>query len=77
MKALKNCKWEVVITTESSDTNYWKATTKSITGFTDEHDGTPLKEYWGKVFSNRKSAINNWKKFAELNGITNYKIVDV
>ena len=69
MKAIKDCKWKVEIAT-----------------FT-KYDGT--KEYWwvfqgepigidgyleSETFPTKQGATNNFKKFAKLNGITNYTI---
>lgn len=78
MKALKDCKWNVTVETYYDDRQMfsWKAETKSNIGITDEDDVTPIRVLWGKNYVHRVDSINNWKKFAKLNGITNYKIVE-
>lgn len=65
MKALKDCKWLVVIQWDGTF-HYWKARTKDYT----------VNIFFSKAFKISKSALKNWEKFAELNGITNYKIME-
>lgn len=72
MKAIKDCKWNVTIETfyDSDMLHCWKAETKSDIGLTTEDEVEPIKTLWGRVYKRRQQAIDNWKKFAQLNGIT-------
>lgn len=67
MKALKDCKWEVKIIDDFNE-YYWCATTK-------DNNGTSSIDFYGNDCEREERAINHWRKFAELNGITNYKIL--
>jgi hypothetical protein len=68
MKALKDCQYEIEIF-EIIDCYCFRA--KSLVG-------AGIVNYtWGrKNYKYKKCAINNWKKFAKLNGITKYKIIE-
>lgn len=65
MKPISECKWEVKIR-EMSEC-YFVAYTKTACGLEDVG-------LYGKDYKTPQGAINNWKKFAELNGIKNYEI---
>lgn len=66
MKAIKDCKWEVTFW-GGEDGCYWYAETKDDSNLEDNLESN-------KQFETHRKAINNFKKFAKLNGITNYKI---
>ena len=70
MKAIKDCEWTVAIRDYLSNRKpryYFSAETFDNNGLL-----FSFKSRNDYVF--RKGAVKNWKKFAELNGITNYKI---
>jgi len=69
MKALKDCEWKVRISDNYDGRYYWIADTKNESGIEDGY--FPSIDYKSKT-----AAKEAWKKFAELNGITNYKIED-
>ena len=73
MKALKDCKWEVEIEIDSM--KYLEGDYYYFVAISGENCGYTEKIFSGeKDFKTRVGAINNFKKFAKLNGITNYKI---
>ena len=82
MKAIKDCYWEVEIIqdidVDDSAVIYWEV--KSL----NTEVGKDVKEqgfcldgdfYSYGIFYTKLEAIENFKKFAKLNGITNYKII--
>lgn len=79
MKAIKDCKWEIDITvlryrTIPAGNNkvcWWVMKTFDYTGMCHNVDNV-MKGI--KNFKTKLGAINNFKRFAKLNGITNYEI---
>lgn len=69
MKAIKDCNWEVMIF-EFPD-YHWTAMTDDDIGVNEA-----ICIFVSKLFKRKGNAIKNWKKFAELNNITNFKIVE-
>lgn len=68
MKALKDCEWKVLIAKFFNSEYYWSADT-------DEQDsGIDLGSIISMNYKSKTAAKKAWKKFAKLNGITNYKI---
>lgn len=67
MKALKDCKWEVTIS-KGTLRFFWYAWIEQNAGMDNfESD---------KYFNTKVRAKQHFEKFAKLNGITNYKIVE-
>lgn len=77
MKALKDCKWEVTLESfyDSDMLWSWRAETKSDIGLTTEDEIEPIKVFWGRTYKRKQHAVDNWRKFAEINGIKDYKII--
>lgn len=69
MKALKDCEWIVQINENYKGNYFWTADSKDESGIEDGY--FPSIDYKSKT-----AAKEAWKKFAKLNGITNYKIED-
>ena len=69
MKAIKDCNWEVMIC-EFPD-YHWSASTDDDVGV-----NKAIRIFMSKFFKRKGNAIKNWYKFAELNDITNFKIVE-
>ena len=66
MKPLKDCKWIVPIYQFYNNDYEWVATSCQQSNITELQSTNSYKT--------KKGAINNWKEFAKINGITNYKI---
>lgn len=65
MKALKDCEWTVSITIfHGAKLHYW------WTAYPKERNAFITQD---KTVKSRRGAQNHWKRFAKLNGITNYK----
>ena len=72
LKAIKDCKWEVEIYGSVGRGYWWRAFSYAA------NLGIVEWEFNGdKKYKTKKTALNNFKKFAKLNGITNYKIEGV
>ena len=79
MKALKDCRWEV----EIADIYFgFHGDTMSYCWIIDRIIGNHgMYSEWGqdyckKEYKTKRGAINNWKKFAEINGITDWKFIN-
>ncbi|MFW9872176.1 MAG: hypothetical protein ACFFG0_03665 [Candidatus Thorarchaeota archaeon] len=72
MKAIKDAKWDIDIKNINGKTYFWGASTKEIVGLDIFFEG--CKFIGLETFETKKGAIDNWKKFAKLNGIENYEI---
>ncbi len=67
MKAIKDCRWE--ITFGNTSCCYWEAYTPDNNGFSCFFESQ-------NIYKTNRGAENNWKRVAELNGITDWKVID-
>lgn len=79
MKALKDCKW--IVSTAEILTDYengWSALKVKyyFSAFTNSDSGLygAIELAGERNYKTKQGAINNWKKFAEINGIQDYII---